>query len=168
MTSPSGLAVEDSVPSTQVRWRDVQAEMPADLIIQALFVITNRHLIDGRHVRGQMTALSCTLQNNPIFVSHRWDLAIGPAKQNIGLNPYAQHFLDGVLCWLGLSSPAVGIRAIMSDAYMVRSRPRSLPNCRTQPGNGRPSISPTVPPISQGQSSSVRSLMTNSFMASVT
>ena len=57
----------------------------------------------------EMTQASATLQNSAIlFFSSAGNVAVAAAKQNVGLNPDAQHFLHAVLRGLGLQFAGSG------------------------------------------------------------
>ena len=80
---------------------------------------------------------------------------IEPGEKDIGLDPKRGQVANAVLGRLGLSSPAAGDvgdeRGVDRNGAWFGNLvlPRSLRICRIASMNGRLSMSPTVPPISQ-------------------
>ena len=118
-----------------------------------------------------ITASGRTLQNRAIFRRSEAGTCRSQRQSRMsGWMPMERSSLTECCVGLVFSSPALGMKG-MSVRWMKTESPRgsSLPSWRMASKNGRPSMSPTVPPISTSTKSSP-SLpeRTNSLMASVT
>ena len=159
-------ALDDGAPALQVRGRGIEVKVTADHVVHALLVIADRHLINGVHVeRGDHRIGGNIAEQGDLAALAFRDIAVAAAHQHVGLDADAQQFLDRMLGRLGLQFTGRG--NIGHQGQMDEHHPLAAQLVASR--NGRLSISPTVPPISHRQkSSSVRSLLMNSLMASVT
>ena len=113
-------------------------------------MIGMRHLIDRGDVAGFDHGAFAHIAEKPdlapLLVR---DFAIGPAEKDVRLDADRAQFLDGMLGGLGLQFARAWNKRQKRQVNIDRClRGRSLPSWRIASKNGRPSISPTVPPIS--------------------
>ena len=118
-----------------------------------------------------MTADVGTLQNKAIF--SRSASGSGRSQRHSKTSGWTPRLDNSRTdCWVGLvlSSPAAAIHGTrVVWTLTVWSRPRSFLSCLIDSMNGRLSMSPTVPPISQiTKSTSSTSVSANSLIALVT
>ena len=165
-------ALDDRRQAVRSGSRRRQPEIAAHFGIEALAVIGDRHLIDRVDVERLDDARSGRmLQNSAIL--RRASAGISRSQRQSRMSGWIPTDSSSLTeCWVGFvfSSPAEGIQGT-SVRWMKseRSRPSSLPSWRMASRNGRLSMSPTVPPISQiRKSASSASARMNSLMASVT
>ena len=120
-----------------------------DLGVEPFFMEDQRHFIDPLDILAVITDSSFTLQKLAIF-----DLILRSRNRSVRHKSYRVEwpnpvkFFDAVLGGLSLEFAAAVMWGPESNARKARSRrPQSQAKCRIA-SNGKPSISPTVPPTS--------------------
>ena len=120
---------------------------------------------------AEITPSGRTLQNNANFSRSFW--GIDPSDRHTKISgdiPIERSSLT--LCWVGFvfNSPLAFTNGSKVKCMKIHSPLcLSCENCLIASKNGKPSMSPTVPPISQSiKSTSSSPILMNSFISSVT
>ena len=145
-------AVHDLVPARQVGLRRIRdPEGAQHFVVEPGLVILQRHVVDVPGVeRRDDRRLGDVAEQGDLFALAFRSGRSQRQSRTSGWTPRLDSSRTD--CWVGLvfSSPAAAIHGTsVVWTLTVWSRPRSLRSCRIDSMNGRLSMSPTVPPISQ-------------------
>ncbi len=160
-------ALDHGVPAAHVGLRRrLDAEGGEHLVVEPGGVIGARHVIDRADVaRLDHRAFAHVAEQAELAALLARDFAVGAAQQDIRLDADRAQLLDRMLRRLGLQLAGRGNigqqRQVDIDAW---PRGSSLPSWRIASKNGRPSMSPTVPPISTSTKSTALIAVEDEFL----
>ena len=102
-------AVHEVQPRLHVRRMILQLEKPEDLRVQPFFAEFGGHGVNGVHVfHGNDAGFHDVAEERNFFLQVRGNVVIAAAKQDVRLNPDAQHFFHAVLRGLGFEFAGSG------------------------------------------------------------